>query len=660
MQSDPSNNNRKNVSKGSDRFTYIPNNPQQPQLNKISPDMIKLNTQSQSNAPPPPQKPQQTTKKPVIIISKDNKPLNLQITPNASVPEARTSSADVSPSQSIHTNVPRAKSTGIKIEPATIKPSKQAPAKQDITLPKSSSGDLKVALDVRPKTPTITITKGSSNTSLSSEVESEICPFCEKFSFPYKDLMMHILKSHNFVDQLVLQYKSSKSPLPACSKCDQTFTKVEVFVQHMVSDHEKDVLVYLRDNFKNNFSNQENAICDFIEKHAPNLNPRLERTFMISSSDDEEPEAIDAPIDEDYVSFVASTIKAEGIATRQPKRSSSFQPTNVVVKKEDDGLNMPRNAVSLLAELSNYEMFLRNENMISIDNYSCLCCICQKRFDTSIRLIEHCFNMHKLRLDPELRLTLAFMSSKVTESTPKEELMRMPELRIGLLLYPKLRKPDSISPTKLLNIPMPFANFLIECFSKPDHKVIVNPVPTVMMFHIPAPVPILVHNIENNKTQLGFADTSLISAEETCSLIKEILKNFAGIDILRAEFRGMNLVGFTEDQIDDIADKYSIALIKSDDVIDEETSTRSFMIEIMNPYQWTEEKINQLNNDLNKMYDKGKTVACRKCRIVYDPTLGGECTQKKIGGMTIELKNQQHEIGEEFSHCQYSKCQILA
>ena len=518
------------------------------------------------------------------------------------------------------------------------------------SVPRSSSGDLKIKVERNQNENKAVILAGSS--------QGELCPFCGGISLPFYDLMGHIINVHKLLGILEETMRSSKNP-EMCSKCNEVISNSH-FVMHCIHAHEYAVLEMFRDRCLDMFPKRRDEIEAFIQTHAPHLNPKYKRTFDISSSSDSsDSEPLEVPQDEEYTAFIASSINSDGLevnkSTKPAEKKLKFDPS----KFESRNDFASTSTKEYIEQLAIYETFLRDNNLITYDQSHFQCKICNKKFNCVIHLVDHCNRLHRLKVTPEIRRALCIMNSQVTNEMSERELMKIPNLYLGLTLYPILKARPEASPKYAMDVPAIYIDFLLETLSvtqpivDPFHtpKRFTQPMP--IMVRLPTPLPIIFSpSKQPNHVTLGFFDTPIILASDIQTIVTNTLNNLAFTEIFEAKFTNVDSeCGFTDDQLLELSEKLEVDLLKTEDKHEINEKTRSFSI-IMLKNQWTPSKTQAVQSALKELLDEAYLHLCKKCHDPFNSKTGGDCVGPKASGLLIKVKGGVHEADREISGCE--------
>lgn len=576
------------------------------------------------------------------------KPSSIKIErPNT--PIGQTDIKKKSDNNNINISINRTSSHQIKVEPSNK------------TVVRSSSDEIKVE-------PKIKVEKVSQSDSkgfiiASGDAKSELCPFCGNISLPFNELINHIITSHKLLKIFEDTFRSSQNQ-ELCSKCNTKINENQ-FIKHCLEKHHQALFEMIRDKCMNQYESRRSEIEAFIEKHEPSINPRYSRTIEISSSnssDDDDP----ALFDEDYESFAASSIDTSGLAVQKKviPVKPKFDPSKIEANKSEVRNEFSKD-ISLLAD---YEIFLRNSNLFQqTTNNSFICNLCKIKFDSVIRLVNHSYQQHRLRISPEIRRALCLMKKSITYNMDEKDLLKMPGLRLDLSLrkVPSLvNAKDAVCAEILNSVPQPLVDMILETlsFTQPVINLYHTPKkfnnPSVILIRLPAPLPVFLTSESPGLVSLGFIDTEFISAKEILSIVQDTLNCLFNQKIFDIFFKNINAdYGFTDDDLNEIVEDLDIQLLKSDDHINPD-GTRSFSIAVMIP-KWSKATKNDVEREFNRLFDEAKMFSCKKCHQPYNINNDqAECEGPKASGLTIKVKGKKHEPERVISEYELNEVEL--
>ena len=486
-------------------------------------------------------------------------------------------------------------------------------------------------------------------------VKNEQCPYCELISLQYAELMEHILKRHKLLNSFI----ENKCPGNVCQKCTIKFSDENELISHFLKVHEIDLLIFLRDNIPEQFDCKKENIKNFIEKHAPSLNTSYKRDYEISDSD-----YSDLSVEEDknfedneYMAFISSSINTDGISTER-----KLDPSNFVTNNNVNNLQSNQSIESFLNELNEYEIYLRTKGLVYFDKNDCFCEICKKRFDTSIRMIKHCYDQHKIRITQELRRTLYYLSLSDLSQANDKALLQMPELRLELTLYPPVKQPENPRISLMMNVPIIFSDFFLETLSVnlPESLQHITPKvfhqPLVIMSKIPVPIPILFkQGTQINCTAFGFMNTPIATAEKINEIVGSILDVLSTKPLYCVTFKYLDACPKAFQLLDSICEKYGFKGLITPKLIDNETNTYSFKFYLMFTRN-TNDDLNAIKNEINNFVKGSEMGVCKRCKELFNTQINGDfCTGPKSTLLKLQLKKTKHDLESIASSFQIEK-----
>jgi hypothetical protein len=299
-------------------------------------------------------------------------------------------------------------------------------------------------------------------------------------------------------------------------------------------------------------------------------------------------------------------------------------------------LEIPSFVQQHLDVLHHYELFLRLFNLV--DNGRCT--LCDSSFPSSLRLIAHCDQHHRVEVTPELRRVFSQMSPRVTASTAPWSILTMKELRADLLLV----KPEKFAPCEAdcwpRRVPTLLADFVFETFAVDKIEPWRTPkqfadAPRVWL-RLPVPLPVVFRPADvAGKTLLEVVGTQAASAGDIWEQVNLVLNRFHREKILVMRIVEVADRAFSDDVFDGICGKFDLVMLKSKDV--PVGDARNFAVYIMGGAR------EQAKRRLEEEFLKCKLSICRKCQQVYDPEHPENCPGPKLGKLQIQVKRTGHE-----------------
>lgn len=477
-----------------------------------------------------------------------------------------------------------------------------------------------------------------------SKEGEETCPICKEFSSQYYDLLEHIVDCHGFSETIISTFAKKKSnELYSCNACQIILRSAKDVIIHFIYNHTTQILTLIRDNSSQRYASQFNEINTFIEKHDPSIVVNFQRNYAISSSSDDEPLPQNHNEEqEEYLNFVASSINFQGISVTN-NRSFSIAPSSI----ENNNNQTP---IAYIERLNLHETFLRKYHLISFSDDGCFCKICHKKFSTSISLMTHCWEEHKLTITPELRRILMIMSSKIDKNATLEELIKT-NIRLDFTLYPISSEPPTSLSHSVMKVPALLTDFLIEslCPNPPYKHMSPKYFEASIMLNLPSPLPVIIEPSNRpNEMRIGFVSSALANEDEEREIIQGVLGNLSKKPFVTANIEGVSLEGFSDEDLDQLAKKTESVVLKTEDqkCPDEMVnglSHRKFNIYVMPINNNMNEKDYQkIKDEIAELYNERKLMVCKKCRVAYDEKIGGDCSTSKLGKLKLNLQGK-HE-----------------
>ena len=555
------------------------------------------------------------------------------------------------PKQGINLDVLRPKREAPR---QSSEPKIERPASKGFSVARTASSDVaKIQIEKVAAPSSIVVAKKSPGDS----ENAELCPFCGLISFPYNELLQHILQSHRFVEALFASVKVRGNG--KCAKCGGSYGSDNQLVLHCCADHDKEVLRVLRDSRSDKWEAKRKEIDEFIEKHAPELNPRYKRRCNVSESESGSDDD-DAHVDDDYTTFIASSINAGGLTSTG---QAGVKPVIAAAKVEFHSSKAGVEVSSIhefLGKLHHCEKFMRQHGLVYTSDRVFECLICRKSFDSSVRLFDHCLTAHRLKITDDVRQVLWIFNRDVEGDEDEEQLMRHPELRLDLLLRPVMKTPELTRQVSLLNVPSILVDFVLDLLADQPRDVPLRGhtpkefgEPMLIMIKLPAPLPVVFQKSEKPRnTKLGFIDTPYVRAADIEKQIGAVLSSLSKEQYFEIEFTGMAMTGFTEPELERVGKDCDMTILKTPDVYDEQTGTRSFFL-IALAKDPSDKNLAKLQQHIAEMFEPAQLYLCRKCKLAVRPNCTEKCSGPRAQGLTIQIKEGSHELDMEgsFSTC---------
>jgi hypothetical protein len=488
----------------------------------------------------------------------------------------------------------------------------------------------------------------------------ETCPFCETYSSHLHSVLKHIARVHKFSDELLTIFKDPRTDF-RCSKCAEGFTTESKLLHHCLSNHKIDVLRVFRDANIDQWQSRRTSVIAFIEKHAPTLNPRFKRAYVISSSSsgsDDEAQLVD----EQYLTFLTNSIPASGIAATSSAAQRQPIPDPAKAPTAPSPPRAPQTLAQYLEKMERYELFLRQAGLMVCENnrFQCLVCKIKRNFDSSIRLIEHCYSQHRIRMTPELRRALCALAGDIKMDTPAGHLLLRTDARLDLLLKcPNMKRREFPEPSRRLKVHGLLADFLVEFLAVDAVSPFRAPKqfkqPTAVMLKLPVPLPVVFENFRDESkrgvTVLGFVDTAEVSHNDVFNQVSLFLTRFHAEAVVIGAFRQVKLTGCSDEQLKEIECGLDVVILKSPDVLSPDEQTRDFTLFITSS-DWSQDAAHRLGRQrldqaLSKLFEELELWRCRKCRSPFRGTQpcreGGKHDAAKGPISTFQIR----EVGME-------------
>lgn len=211
------------------------------------------------------------------------------------------------------------------------------------------------------------------------------CPLCNEKKFTYySECIFHIIMAHNYQSSI----KKSITNDSQCKHCKKLLSNDnEIIVQHMYDYHRDKFFETILDGIM-----KKNARFSKLKNYLNKVLPIKEEPRIIRRQIDEKKiENYNEEEDEDYVNFIASSIHTNGLSSNDEVQIQNVQPisnSNPQTKAEAIDHNFWVKLNNITERLSNSGQIETNEN-----NYFCY--ICNKSFDSHVKLLSHCWNKHQ-------------------------------------------------------------------------------------------------------------------------------------------------------------------------------------------------------------------------------------------------------------------------
>lgn len=240
-------------------------------------------------------------------------------------------------------------------------------------------------VNVIPSDNNNTSNNDTSNNNENNQLPPIQCPICneKKFTF-YSECIFHIIMAHSYQSCI----KKSIDSESKCKHCKKLLSNDnEIIVQHMYDYHRDKFFETILDGIM-----KKNARFNKLKNYLNKVLPVKEEPRIIRRQIDEKKiENYNEEEDEDYVNFIASSIHTNGLSSNDTVRIQNVQPisnSNQQTKAEIIDHNFWVKLNNITERLSNSGQIETNEN-----NYFCY--ICNKSFDSHVKLLSHCWNKHQ-------------------------------------------------------------------------------------------------------------------------------------------------------------------------------------------------------------------------------------------------------------------------
>jgi hypothetical protein len=114
----------------------------------------------------------------------------------------------------------------------------------------------------------------------------------------------------------------------------------------------------------------------------------------------EDSDLIDAEEDEAYTQFIAGSIQSEGIAARDRVDIPDFAPIRAAkVEGRQAAPAVASMDKQFWADLDRLDACMRATGKVDTTDEEFKCKLCKKKYNSAVRLLEHCWELHRNLLD---------------------------------------------------------------------------------------------------------------------------------------------------------------------------------------------------------------------------------------------------------------------
>lgn len=209
-----------------------------------------------------------------------------------------------------------------------------------------------------------------------------------------------------------------------------------------------------------------------------------------------------------------------------------------------------------------------------------------------------------------LKKILCIMSDEVTSLTPIEDALKMQNIGADLIGNPpydgKLLS-DSQYP---MNVPMNLVDFLVEglAINQPEElRFLANkqfPKLTVLIINLPVQTPIsFLTPDQPDKTQLGFFETSSLSADRSQTLAADVLNTISNRQKTVYKILNVKKNSFSNQELSEFTKECEVIALKDNIVLNGDLI--SFDLHVLQ-YDFTQEKQNKIDAFIGKMFQAGQ------------------------------------------------------
>jgi hypothetical protein len=217
----------------------------------------------------------------------------------------------------------------------------------------------------------------------------EACPICTQFSAPIEELVLHIIVFHKYEDAILRTALDEFPPREGeyiCATCRRRLRDSTSLYRHLFADHRPELFDLL----------QSAARQTRGRARSHDLQPLLSRFSLAPPQPP--PEDSDHEEDERYVQFIAGSIQSVGIAP--PRNHVEIAPIRAA--KVEARRPAPVAAAidrQFWDDLDRLDACLRATRKIYVADGEFKCKICRKKYNSGVRLLEHCWEVHRNLLD---------------------------------------------------------------------------------------------------------------------------------------------------------------------------------------------------------------------------------------------------------------------
>jgi hypothetical protein len=216
----------------------------------------------------------------------------------------------------------------------------------------------------------------------------QACPICAQFSAPIEELIVHIIVFHKYEDVVL---RTALDEFPArdnefiCGTCRGRLPDANSFYRHFFNHHRPKLIDIL-----------QSAARQVRGKARPHdLQPLLSR-FPPAPSTPDDSDPVDAEEDESYVQFIAGSIQSDGIVPRDRVDSPDLAPIRAAqVEARQAAPVAAAIDKQFWADLDRLDACMRATGKVDMADGEFKCKICRKKYNSAVRLLEHCWELHR-------------------------------------------------------------------------------------------------------------------------------------------------------------------------------------------------------------------------------------------------------------------------
>ena len=218
------------------------------------------------------------------------------------------------------------------------------------------------------------------------------CPSCLGKNFKsFSEIVSHLVKIHHANS---LWKDNIDENTGQCKLCHEQLDKdVEIYIQHLFDQHRTELAGSIQQStslkrWEKSIKNFARVILTVNEPHHD-----VGKKDIQEEEDDVGKKNIqeEEDDDDDYANFIASSIKSKGIVSNEKVSINnivSLNTKNEISKSDEIG-------PEFWEELNRIDQEMLKKKMIEATNHIFSCQLCNKTFDSHIKLLRHCWDKHR-------------------------------------------------------------------------------------------------------------------------------------------------------------------------------------------------------------------------------------------------------------------------